>query len=476
MCDEIFAHDVTEGVFHLCFLNEEVVFGIETFANLGALEIEGEPFLDAVEVGALSEVHEECEVECDRGGEDGVTAEEIDFDLHGVSEPTEDIDVIPAFFGIATGGIIFDTDFVIVIAVEFGECFCIEDVFCDGEFGDFFCLERTGIIEDFAVAVAENVGGIPAVQAEAASAEARAEDGFHEGLTGFEVFTGDGNFIFECEFNDGGAIDGEVRRAIDVRDVALKCSVGVDHGRGDARIVIFESFFESFDGFVDVFNRGVDFSGTAPKDDGTIAAVIFDEVFDIVHKCQGEIILCGSSFLMFHFEIFAIFMHEYGVHRFDGFEFFADRIEVFVIEDFGAFADFVCIFAVNVPSAKDDIFEFGKGDEILNNGVSVVGTFAEANASHLSDGADGEAVSGDDVINASDHGGGDSTETGNEDSQFSICRFYVYTISHFYMPLREMRVTIDASKSYHSKMGLIDMIQPPLNDVFMPRLKARFMP
>ena len=434
VCDEVFAHDVTEGVFHLCLLNEEVVFGVEAFADLRALEVEGEPFLDAVEVCALCEVHEECKVEGDGSGEDGVTAEEVDFDLHGVSEPAEDIDVIPAFFGIATGGIIFDTDFVIVVSVEFGECFGIEDMFGDGEFGDFFCLERTGIVEDFAVAVAEDVGGIPAVQAEAASTEARAEDGFHECLTGFEVFTGDGNFVFEGEFDDGRAVNGEVGGAIDVRNVALECSVSVDHGRGDAGIVFFEGFFESFDGFMNVFNGCVDFCGTAPEDDSAIATVIFDEVFDIIHERHSEIVFGGCGFLVFHFEVFAIFVHEHGVHRLDGFEFFTDGIEVFVIENFGTFADFVSVFAVDIPSAEDDIFEFGKGDEILNNGVSVVGTFAEANASHLCDGADGETISGDDIINASDHGGGDSTETGNKDSQFSICRFYVNTISHFYMP------------------------------------------
>ncbi len=340
---------------------------------------------------------------------------------------------------------------MVVVSVEFGEGFSIEDMFGDGEFGDFFCFERTGIVEDFAVAVAEDIGGIPAIETEAACAEARAEDGFHECLTGFEVFTGDGDFIFESEFDDGGAIDGEVRCAIDVGDVAHECGVRIDHGRGDTGVIFFECFFEGFDGFVDVFDGCVNFCGTAPEDDSAIAAVIFDEVFDIVHEGECQIVFGSSCFLVFYFEVSAVFVHENGVHRFDGFEFFADGFEMFVFEDFGAFTYFVCVFSVDIPSTKDDIFEFGKGYEILNNGVSVVGTFSEADATHLCHGADGEAVSGDDVIDAGDHGCGDSTKTGDEDSQFSICRFYVYAISHFYMPLREMRVTIDASKSSRSE-------------------------
>ena len=146
------------------------MFGVETFANFGAFEEEGHPFLNTVESGALSEVEGERDIESDGCGEDGVAAEEIDFDLHGVPEPSEDIDVIPSFFGVAARRIIFDADFVVVITIQVWEGFSVEDVFDDGEFRNFFCFERAWVVEDFAVAVSEDIGREPAVESEASSA------------------------------------------------------------------------------------------------------------------------------------------------------------------------------------------------------------------------------------------------------------------------------------------------------------------
>ena len=125
VCDEFFSHDVAESVFEFGFLDEEIVLGVEPFSDLGAFEEEGHPFLYAVEARALGEIEGQSDIERDRGGEDGVAAEEIDLDLHGVAQPTEDVDVVPSFFRVAARGIIFDTDFVIVIFVQFREGFSV---------------------------------------------------------------------------------------------------------------------------------------------------------------------------------------------------------------------------------------------------------------------------------------------------------------------------------------------------------------
>ncbi len=45
--DEVFAHDVAEGVLQLHVLYEEVVLGIDTWCSVGILEVEAEPLLNA---------------------------------------------------------------------------------------------------------------------------------------------------------------------------------------------------------------------------------------------------------------------------------------------------------------------------------------------------------------------------------------------------------------------------------------------
>ncbi len=436
MGNEFFAHDVAKCVFVFCFLNEEVVFWIKAFADFRALEEEGEPFLNAVETATLSKIHAQSDIESDRSGEDGVTAEEVDLDLHGVSEPAEDINIIPAFFGITARRIVFDANFMAVMAVKFREGFSIEDVFDDGEFGDFFCFEGAWIIEDFAVAVSEDVCGEPAVEAEASSAQAGSDDSFHEGLTCFEVFTHDGDFFAKSEFDEGWCVDGEVGGTVCIGNVAGDSCIGVNHGRADARIIFLHGLFHGFDCLMAVFTGGVAFCGAAPEHEKTIAAVCFFEVFDVIFDHLDEVPFGCSDFGVFNFDIVAVVVIEDSVHRLDGFKLSADGIEMFVFENAGTFADFISIFAVNIPGAEHDVFNVCKGNKVFNKGVAFFGAFSETNTAHLSDGADRETVSGEDVENTSDHGGGDSAKTRNQNTKFAVCRFNINTVSHNYLPLR----------------------------------------
>lgn len=71
----------------------------------------------------------------------------------------------------------------------------LQDVFENGQFARLFGFERILVVQYQAVAVAENVGGIPAFQAQHAGFETRCQDSFHEGLPGLEVFPGNGYFF-----------------------------------------------------------------------------------------------------------------------------------------------------------------------------------------------------------------------------------------------------------------------------------------
>jgi hypothetical protein len=56
--DEFLAHQVAQRVQELAPLDEEVVLGVEAFPDHGALEIEGQPFLDAAHFGPRGQVRE----------------------------------------------------------------------------------------------------------------------------------------------------------------------------------------------------------------------------------------------------------------------------------------------------------------------------------------------------------------------------------------------------------------------------------
>src|SRR5258708_36526580 len=96
---------------------------VESFARLRRLEIEAQPLLDAdgfERWRALGKVEEQHQVERDGSGKDRVAAEEINLDLHRIAEPSENVDVVPAFLVIAAGRVIVDANLVEDILVEVG--------------------------------------------------------------------------------------------------------------------------------------------------------------------------------------------------------------------------------------------------------------------------------------------------------------------------------------------------------------------
>src|SRR6266852_1548652 len=103
MGDQILATHPAQRVLELHELNENVVLGIDLGRMHRRLEVERQPFLDSAHAGAMRQVEKQHEVEDQRRSEDRVAAEEIYFDLHRITQPSEDIDIVPSLFGIAAG-------------------------------------------------------------------------------------------------------------------------------------------------------------------------------------------------------------------------------------------------------------------------------------------------------------------------------------------------------------------------------------
>src|SRR5262245_40918280 len=78
----------------------------------GTLEIERQPFLRAAQAFALGEVHEQDQIEQQRGRQNAVTAEEVDLELHRIAEPAEKVDRVPALLVVTTRRVVCDLNLV----------------------------------------------------------------------------------------------------------------------------------------------------------------------------------------------------------------------------------------------------------------------------------------------------------------------------------------------------------------------------
>ena len=111
--------------------------------------------------------------------------------LHLVVQPAEDVDVVPALFVVAARRIVVDADDVAEILVELGIEIRLEDVVEDRLLALFLRLERLRIVEHFAVAVAEDVRRIPALDAEQPRLQPGRDDRLDQRLPGLQVLAGD---------------------------------------------------------------------------------------------------------------------------------------------------------------------------------------------------------------------------------------------------------------------------------------------
>ena len=165
--------------------------------------------------------------------------------MHGIAEPAEDVDVVPAFLVVAAGRVIIDAHLVVEVPVEFGIDLGLQDVLQHAQLGHLFGFERRGIVEHLAVAVAEDVGGEPAAQPEHARLQSRGEDGFYQGLPGFEILAGEGDFLLLRQLLQGGDVHGQIGCTVGERHAPLEGGVSVNHGGGDGFVVRLECFFEA---------------------------------------------------------------------------------------------------------------------------------------------------------------------------------------------------------------------------------------
>src|SRR4051812_19976056 len=166
MRNQVFTAQITQGILEFHQLNKQVVFGIKARGMHRALEVETQPFLNALHPATLCQVEKQHQVQHQRSGENAVAAEKVDLDLHRIAQPSEDVDVVPTFFIVASWRVVMNPDLVVEIPIEIGVKLRLKDLVKDGKLAFFLSLERFRVIENFSVPISQDIGGKPSAQSQ----------------------------------------------------------------------------------------------------------------------------------------------------------------------------------------------------------------------------------------------------------------------------------------------------------------------
>jgi hypothetical protein len=82
-----------------------------------------------------------------------------------LTQPTDNVDVIPPFLFISPWRVILDSDLVIILAIESGVNLWLQDGFQHATLGDLLAPKGARVVKDFAISVTENVGRKPPPEA-----------------------------------------------------------------------------------------------------------------------------------------------------------------------------------------------------------------------------------------------------------------------------------------------------------------------
>src|SRR6266446_3783800 len=110
-------------------LDENVVLWIQARNRLWRFIVEGQPFLHALHASALCKIEKQREIQNNRRRQNRIAAKEVDLDLHWITEPAENIDIVPAFLIVAARRVVVNANHMRKILVELWIDFWLKNVF-----------------------------------------------------------------------------------------------------------------------------------------------------------------------------------------------------------------------------------------------------------------------------------------------------------------------------------------------------------
>src|SRR6266545_4457264 len=469
---DFLADEDAKCVSELQMLDEEIVLGLQIRPRHRRLEVEGEPLLDAGEARAPREVQKERQIEGHRRRENRVAAEEVDLDLHGLAEPAEDVDVVPPLLRVSPRRVVLDSDLVEILAVELAVDLGLENRVQDRDLGDLLRTEGTRVVQDLAVAVAEDVRREPAFQAQHPGFESGRDDRFHHRLTRLEVLSRDRKALRLRQLHQGRDIHAEIGRAVGEGDTGGERRVGVDHRGGDLRRVVLQSLLEGGERLVRRTGLEKNFRRAAPDRDRAVELLSRAEVLHVLHQRFGQMSLGRTGLDVLAVEIADVSAVENARPGRDGLELRAHLREHLGREHAGAPRRLVGVIRKDVPGSEDEVGRLGQRHEFLDRNESRVGALAEADLLHLCQRAEGPREPLVDQIDAGDEGRRDSSETRQEDSELPLGRDDVLG----QLGVIRRSVTHDTLLSTLSSRVLLPPVIPSLSPLLVIPSAARDLP
>src|SRR6266540_3686242 len=417
---DFLADEDAKRVSELQVLDEEVVLGLQIRPRHRRLEVEGEPLLNPGQARAPREIQKERQIEGHRRRENRVAAEEVDLDLHGLAEPAEDVDIVPPLLRVSPRRVVLDADLVEILAVELAVDLGLENRVQDRDLGDLLRTEGTRVVQDLAVAVAQDVRREPALQAQHPGLESGRDDRFHHRLTGLEVLARDRNALRLRQLHQGRDVYTEIGRAVGEGNAGRESRVGVDHRGGDLRRVPLQSLLEGGERLVRRAGLEKDFRRAAPDRHRAVELPSGAEVFHVLHQRFGQVSLGRAGLDVLAIEIADVGAVEYARPRHDGLELRAHLREHLGREHARAPRRLVGVVRKDVPGSEDEVGRLGQRHEFLDRNKSRVGALAEADLLHLCQRAEGPPEPLVDQVDAGDERRRDRSETGQEDSELPL--------------------------------------------------------
>src|SRR6266498_115805 len=98
MRDQFLPAHIAQRILQLHKLDEQVMLGIQVGGAHRALEVKRQPLLNSFARhfrAALGKIKKEHQVENEGCGQDRIATQKVDLDLHGISQPPENVEIIP---------------------------------------------------------------------------------------------------------------------------------------------------------------------------------------------------------------------------------------------------------------------------------------------------------------------------------------------------------------------------------------------
>ncbi len=307
------------------------------------------------------------------------------------------------------------------VLIQVGIDVRLQDVLEHRQLRFFLRAERLGIVEHFAVAVAEDVRRIPAFEAEQPGLESRREDRLHQRLAGLEILAADRRARLYRQVTQCRNVDRQVRSAVRESDTALHRRVGVEHRRRDGLVVLLHRGFKRFDGpvrrLVDLLE---DLCRRRPDHNEPVAAVLGLEVLDVGDERLRKLELVRAGLHVGAVQALDVVLAEDRLHRLDRAQEVLDLVEQLLLEHASVKRGFVGVFLEDVPRPELDVVDASEGNELVDLRRSAVGALAEADSAHLGERADRLGEPATHGFDAGDDGGADGSEADEKDAKLAL--------------------------------------------------------